>query len=40
MVGGYLAAWAPSEALRLSLAAILAVSTLKLWTKSGPEKSN
>jgi uncharacterized protein len=40
IVGGYLAAWAPTDALRLLLATILAVSALKLWTKSGPEKSN
>jgi len=40
MVGGYFAAWAPTDALRLLLSAILAVSALKLWTNSGPEKSN
>jgi uncharacterized membrane protein YfcA len=33
MVGGYLAAWAPTDALRIVLAVILAVSALKLWTK-------
>jgi uncharacterized membrane protein YfcA len=31
--GGYLAAWAPTDALRLALAAILAISSLKLWSK-------
>jgi uncharacterized protein len=31
--GGYLAAWAPIDALRLVLAAILAVSAVKLWSK-------
>jgi uncharacterized protein len=34
MIGGYLAAWAPTDALRLVLAAILAFSAVKLWTKS------
>lgn len=33
MLGGYMAAWAPTDALRLMLAAILAVSALKLWSK-------
>lgn len=33
VAGGYLAAWAPADALRVVLAAILAVSALKLWTK-------
>jgi uncharacterized protein len=33
MVGGYLAAWAPADALRIVLAAILAISAAKLWTK-------
>jgi uncharacterized protein len=33
MIGGYLAAWAPTDALRLVLAAILALSSLKLWSK-------
>jgi len=32
-VGGYLAAWAPTDALRVVLAVILAVSAVKLWTK-------
>ena len=32
-VGGYLAAWAPTDALRVVLAAILAVSAVKLWSK-------
>ena len=31
--GGYLAAWAPTDALRLVLAAILAMSAAKLWSK-------
>jgi uncharacterized protein len=39
MVGGYLAAWAPTDALRLVLAAILAVSAVKLWAKSEVENS-
>jgi uncharacterized membrane protein YfcA len=34
-VGGYLAAWAPTDALRVVLAAILAGSAAKLWSKSG-----
>jgi uncharacterized membrane protein YfcA len=34
LVGGYLAVWAPTDALRLALAAILAVSAIKLWTKN------
>ena len=33
MLGGYMAAWAPTDALRLVLAAILAISALKLWRK-------
>lgn len=33
LVGGYLAAWAPTDTLRLVLAAILAVSAIKLWSK-------
>src|SRR5262245_26172471 len=33
LVGGYLAAWALTDTLRLVLAAILAVSALKLWSK-------
>jgi uncharacterized membrane protein YfcA len=32
-VGGYLAVWAPTDALRLVLAIILAASSLKLWSK-------
>jgi uncharacterized membrane protein YfcA len=35
MFGGYLAAWTPTDALRLILGAILAGSAGKLWTKSG-----
>lgn len=41
-MGGYLAAWAPTDALRLVLAAILAVSAVKLWSNGnhspGPRK--
>ena len=32
-IGGYLAVWAPTDALRVTLAAILAISALKLWSK-------
>jgi uncharacterized protein len=32
-IGGYLAARAPTDALRIALAAILAASSLKLWSK-------
>src|SRR5262245_66650201 len=32
-VGVYLAAWVPTDALRLVLAGILALSALKLWSK-------
>jgi uncharacterized protein len=38
MIGGYLAAWVPTNALRLVLAAILAVSAIKLWTKSANDQ--
>ena len=38
LIGGYLAAWTPTDALRLLLAAILAVSALKLWSKSKAPK--
>jgi uncharacterized membrane protein YfcA len=34
MIGGYRAAWAPTDALRLVLAGILAPSAFKLWSKS------
>jgi len=34
MIGGHLAAWVPTDALRLVLTAILAVSSVKLWMKS------
>jgi uncharacterized protein len=37
-VGGYLAASAPTEALRVALAVILAVSSFKLWSKGNAEK--
>jgi uncharacterized membrane protein YfcA len=40
IIGGHLAAWAPPNALRLTLAAILAVSAVKLWSKSEPANSN
>jgi uncharacterized membrane protein YfcA len=33
MIGGYLAVWAPADALRIVLATILAISAIKLWTK-------
>lgn len=33
VIGGHLAAWVPTDALRIVLAAILAVSAVKLWTK-------
>jgi hypothetical protein len=32
---GYLAAWAPADALRVVLAIILAGSAVKLWSKRG-----
>jgi uncharacterized membrane protein YfcA len=38
MIGGYIAAWAPTDALRLVLAAILALSAIKLWTKSANDQ--
>jgi uncharacterized membrane protein YfcA len=38
LVGGYLAAWAPTDALRIILAAILAVSSFKLWSKGGVQE--
>ncbi len=37
MIGGYLAAWVPTDALRIVLAAILAISAAKLWTKGHAE---
>ena len=33
ILGGYLAAWVPTDALRVALAAVLAISVVKLWTK-------
>jgi uncharacterized membrane protein YfcA len=33
MIGGYAAAWVQTDALKLVLAAILAVSAVKLWAK-------
>ena len=38
-VGGYLAAGAPTEAVRLMLAVILALSAVKLWSKSETHQS-
>jgi uncharacterized protein len=38
--GGYLAAWAPTDTLRLVLAVILAVSALKLWSKGDDPREN
>lgn len=38
--GGYLAAWAPTDALRVTLALILAVSSIKLLSKHPGAKSN
>lgn len=40
MAGGYLAAWTPTDALRILLAAVLAVSAAKLWSKHADQKSN
>jgi uncharacterized membrane protein YfcA len=37
-IGGYLATWAPTDALRIVLAAILAVSAVKLWSHTEPPK--
>jgi uncharacterized membrane protein YfcA len=39
MAGGYLAAWAPTDALRIALALILAVSSIKLWSKRPTDKN-
>jgi uncharacterized membrane protein YfcA len=33
VAGGYLAAWAPTDALRIALGVVLALSSLKLWSK-------
>ena len=38
IIGGYLAASAPTDALRLLLAAILAVSAVKLWSQRPAER--
>jgi uncharacterized protein len=38
MVGGYLAVWAPTDALRIVLATILAISAVKLWSKGIAER--
>ena len=37
VIGGYLAALAPTDALRVVLAAILALSAVKLWTKGNAD---
>ena len=37
-IGGYLALWAPTDAVRLLLAAILAGSAVKLWSKAAAPK--
>jgi uncharacterized membrane protein YfcA len=34
VIGGYVSAWAPSDALRVMLAAILFLSAIKLWRNS------
>jgi uncharacterized membrane protein YfcA len=34
VIGGYVSAWAPTEASRMLLAVILLVSAFKLWRKS------
>ena len=39
-VGGYLAAWAPTDALRIILAAVLAASAFKLWSNSKAQNAN
>jgi uncharacterized membrane protein YfcA len=39
-IGGYGAVWAPTDALRLFLAAILAASAVKVWTKYGASTSH
>ena len=39
-IGGYLAAWVPTNAVRLSSATILAVSAVKLWSKGETPKSS
>jgi uncharacterized membrane protein YfcA len=33
VIGGYLASWAPTDALRIVLAAVLGISAIKLWHK-------
>ena len=38
MIGGYLALWAPADALRIVLATILAISAIKLWTKENASR--
>ena len=39
LVGGYLAAWVPTDALRIVLAAILALSAIKALVEERPEAS-
>lgn len=40
MIGGYLAAWGPTDALRIVLAVILALSAFKLWASTRSEAEN
>ena len=39
VIGGYLAASVPTDALRLVLAAVLALSAIKLWTKAASDQA-
>lgn len=39
-VGGFLAAWAPTDALRIGLAVILAASAVKIWSKGEASKAS
>jgi uncharacterized membrane protein YfcA len=39
-IGGYLATWAPTDTLRIVLAAILVASSLKLWFKKSDPTSH
>ena len=38
VIGGYLASWAPTDALRIVLAAVLGISAIKLWNKGHTSK--
>jgi uncharacterized membrane protein YfcA len=40
LIGGYLAAWVPTDTLRRVLAAILALSAIKLWSKSDAARTS